>query len=144
MYPEEFESDQDQPQPPQHLSARVPESVAKGAFATGVVVMGLPGEMVLDFLQTLVQPNQIVARVVLPWQTVPSLIQAMRHNLENHAKRFGIREPIQNDLNESSPHEPDTSTSEPGPPPDNKIHAGKPAIVSAGGSRKILRRTSNR
>ncbi len=131
MNPEEFEADQNHPQPPQHLSARVPESVAKGAFATGVVVMGLPGEMVLDFLQTLVQPNQIVARVVLPWQTVPSLIQAMRHNLENHAKRFGIREPIQNDLDEPSSDEPNTSTSEPGSP--------APTTKSSGESRQLYR-----
>lgn len=103
MSHKEFEPDQAQPQPPQHLSARVPDSIAKGTFATGVVVMGLPGEMVLDFLQTLVQPHQLVARVVVPWQTVPSLVQAMRQNLENHAQRFGRRESTASNEQKESP-----------------------------------------
>ena len=117
MTHEEFEPGQEQPKPPQHLSARVPESIAKGAFATGVVVMAMPGEIVLDFLQTLVQPNQLVARVVLPWQTVPSLIQAMRQNLENHAKRFGNRDTFEKVVDESAPDQPESPPSaEPGTP----------------------------
>lgn len=74
---------------PKHVSARVPESVAKGEFCTGVVVMASHQELVLDFIQTLVQPNQLVSRVVLPWPTLPSLLKALRHNLENHDRRFG-------------------------------------------------------
>lgn len=86
----EFQPDSEKPDPPpKHMSARVPESVAKGRFSTGVVVMGTPTEIVLDFLQTLVHPNELVDRVVLPWQTIPNLILAMRQNLENHEKRFG-------------------------------------------------------
>lgn len=51
--------------------------------------MGTPTEVVLDFLQTLVHPNELVDRVVLPWQTIPNLITAMSQNLENHEKRYG-------------------------------------------------------
>ena len=78
----------DQPEP-KHVSARVPESVAKGDFCTGVVVMASPQELVMDFIQTLVQPNQLVSRVVLPWPTLPSLLKALKQNLENHDRRFG-------------------------------------------------------
>jgi len=86
----EFQPEPEKPDPtPKHMSARVPESVARGRFSTGVVVMGTPTEVVLDFLQTLVHPNELVDRVVLPWQTIPNLISAMSQNLENHEKRFG-------------------------------------------------------
>ncbi|MEM7453601.1 MAG: DUF3467 domain-containing protein [Planctomycetota bacterium] len=80
----------DPKEPPRtHLSARLPESVGTGVFASAISVMGSPNEMVLDFLQTLVQPAQVVARVVLAWQTVPRIAGALKINLENHERRFG-------------------------------------------------------
>ena len=66
----------------------------------------------------------MVARVVLPWQTVPSLIQAMRQNLENHARRFGRPPPFDNeeepddeldDLDLDDFREPDDDDLEPEP-----------------------------
>jgi hypothetical protein len=34
-------------------------------------------------------PHQVAARIVLPFSLVPSLIQALRENLNNYQKRFG-------------------------------------------------------
>jgi len=77
------------PQPQQHLSARVPEGVGHGTFSTGVLVMTGNTEFVLDFVQNLGQPAQIAARVVMPHQTMPQFIQALNTNLEMYRKRFG-------------------------------------------------------
>src|SRR5215210_4135449 len=67
----------DQPQPDgnsgqfnqriQHapVTARVPEKVARGVFSTGVIVIDGPFEFILDFVMGLVQPRQVVARVVM-------------------------------------------------------------------------------
>jgi hypothetical protein len=43
-------------------TARVPERVARGVFSTGVLVLEGPTEFVLDFVQRLSLPHQIVAR----------------------------------------------------------------------------------
>ena len=79
-------------QPRQHVSARVPESIGAGVFASATVVMATGQELVLDFLQTLVQPHQVVSRVIVPWPTVPQLIVALRQNLEKFDNRF--RQPM--------------------------------------------------
>jgi hypothetical protein len=84
----EFQNEHGGQEELKHLSARVPDSIAKGTFCTGAVVMGSPQELVIDFIQTLVQPHQLVARVILPWVTVPNLIAALKINLESHARRF--------------------------------------------------------
>ena len=49
-----------QPVRQEHLSARVPEGVGSGVFSTGVIVMSGATEFVLDFVQSLGQPRQIV------------------------------------------------------------------------------------
>jgi len=47
------------------VTARVPERVARGVFSTGVIIIDGPYEFVLDFVMGLVQPRQVVARVIL-------------------------------------------------------------------------------
>ena len=42
------------------VAARVPERVSRGVFSTGVLVLEGPGEFVLDFLQAVARPYQIV------------------------------------------------------------------------------------
>lgn len=71
------------------VTARVPEKVAKGVFSNGALIMQGPHEFVLDFVLNFVQPNQIVARVVLPISLIPSFIGALRENLNNYHARFG-------------------------------------------------------
>jgi hypothetical protein len=99
--PSHREGDPDQPRPTgepgsftqeirhQQVSARVPERVARGVFSNGAMVLQGPHEFVLDFVLRMAQPNQIVARVILPFSLVPSTIQALRENLSNYQKRFG-------------------------------------------------------
>lgn len=121
----EYNPESEQPSPsPKHLSARVPDMVAKGCFSTGVVVMGTPTEIVLDFLQTLLHPSELVERVVLPWHTVPSLIQAMQQNLDNHEKRFGGSSEFENEFQESQPDEPDSDVHNSGSNAGDGVGAG--------------------
>ncbi len=76
-----------------NLSARVPEKVARGVFATGVLVLQGPMEFVLDFVLRMNQPHQVTARVVLPMNLVPRLIEALKTNLENYRKALGAVPP---------------------------------------------------
>ena len=73
----------------QHLTARVPESVSRGVFSTGVILMTGNTEFVIDFLQNLGSPAQVVARVALPHAVLPSIIGALRTNLDNYRQRYG-------------------------------------------------------
>ncbi len=77
------------PQPPKHISARVPEGVSRGVFSTGSIVVTGANEFVIDFVQSLGQPAQIVARVVMPHATLPQFIEALKKNIEIYASRFG-------------------------------------------------------
>jgi|SRR5688572_16216175 len=97
----EFPAQPNQPQPQgntgqfsQHIqhspiSARVPEKVAKGVFSTGVIVIDGPFEFVLDFVMGLVQPRQVVARVVMHPAVVEQFIAAIRDNVSKYEARFG-------------------------------------------------------
>src|SRR5262249_15253202 len=76
-----------------NLSARVPEKVARGVFSTGVLVLHGATEFVLDFVLRMNQPHQVVARVVLPLNLVPQLIEAMKINLEKYRQQFGAPPP---------------------------------------------------
>lgn len=76
------------------VSARVPERVARGVLTTGVIVLDSPNEFVLDFLQSLSRPPQIVARVVLPPQVMFSFVNSLRENLNTFSQRFGPPQPL--------------------------------------------------
>ncbi len=76
-----------------NIGARVPEKVARGVFSTGVLVLHGATEFVLDFILRMNQPHQVVARVVLPLNLVPQLIEAMKINLEKYRQTFGAPPP---------------------------------------------------
>jgi hypothetical protein len=76
------------------VSARVPERVARGVMTTGVIVLDSPNEFVLDFLQGLSRPPQIVARVVLPPQVMFSFVASLKDNLGKFSERFGPPAPL--------------------------------------------------
>ena len=78
-----------QPQPPQHFSARVPEKVGKGVYCTGQVIHDSPKEFVIDFLQGLNRPFQVVARVVMTPATLAEFINTFQQNLDGYVKQFG-------------------------------------------------------
>lgn len=76
------------------VSARVPERVARGLFATGVIVQEGPGEFVLDFLQSLTRPAQICARVVLAPPVMGALISTLQENLAKFTQTYGAPTPL--------------------------------------------------
>ncbi len=78
----------------QQISARVPDRVSRGVFSTGAMVFQGPHEFVIDFVLRMAQPNQIVARVVLPLSIMPSVIGALRENLGNFTSKFGPPPPL--------------------------------------------------
>jgi hypothetical protein len=71
------------------ISARVPEKVSRGVFSTGAMVFQGAHEFVIDFVLRMAQPHQIVARVVLPPSILPSVIAALRENLNLYQGKFG-------------------------------------------------------
>jgi len=71
------------------LSARVPESVARGVFSTGAIVLVGGNEFIIDFVIRMAQPHQVAARVVVPHAVMPQLIGALRTNLDRFRDRFG-------------------------------------------------------
>ncbi|MCA9134571.1 MAG: DUF3467 domain-containing protein, partial [Planctomycetales bacterium] len=80
----------DRPDPSeQPIRARVPEHVVSGAFSTGVIVMTAQSEFILDFVQNLGRPHQIVARVVMPHAVLPQLVDALHRNIELYKNRWG-------------------------------------------------------
>jgi hypothetical protein len=85
------------------VSTRVPERVARGVLTTGVIVLDSPNEFVLDFLQALSRPPQIVARVVLPPQVMYSFVSSLRENLGTFTQRFGPPAPLPKPVQQNRP-----------------------------------------
>lgn len=80
----------DRPDPSeQPIRARVPDHVAAGCFSTGVIVMTAQTEFILDFVQNLGRPHQIVARVVMPHGVLPQLVDALGRNMQLYRGRWG-------------------------------------------------------
>ena len=80
----------DRPDPAeQPIRARVPEHVSSGAFSTGVIVMTAQTEFILDFVQNLGRPHQIVARIIMPHHVLPQLVDALQRNIELYRNRWG-------------------------------------------------------
>ena len=71
------------------ISALVPESVARGQFSTGAIVLVGNNEFIMDFVVRMAQPHRVAARVVLPHAVMPQLITALRNNLDRYKERFG-------------------------------------------------------
>ena len=72
------------------LSARIPESVSRGVFSTGAIVLMGNTEFILDFVLRMQRPHQVVQRVVLPHAVLPQMISTLEKNLEKYQERFGI------------------------------------------------------
>ncbi len=86
-YPSEGE---EVPKPkPSAFSARVPESVNRGVFSTGAIVVTGASEFVIDFILRMGRPHQVVARVILPHAAMGRVVEALRDNLEKYEEKFG-------------------------------------------------------
>lgn len=84
-------SPDDRPDPAdQHaVRARVPDHVSRGVFSTGVIVMTAPTEFVIDFIQNLGRPHQVVARIVMPHPVLPQFVDALMKNIDLYRGRYG-------------------------------------------------------
>ena len=87
----------------QHASAtaRVPDQIGRGVFATGVIVLRGPNEYAIDFVQSLARPSRVAARVVLSPPVAGQFVIAREQAIEKYTATFG-----------QPPHEP-----RPVPPP---------------------------
>jgi hypothetical protein len=137
----------DRPDPSeQPIRARVPDHVAGGCFSTGVIVMTAQTEFILDFVQNLGRPHQIVARVVMPHGVLPQLVDALGRNMQLYRGRWGeLPQPnIPNQMVMQAPlpsHNPAAANSPAQPlrPADNTLDAanasnqqGQGAVTSSG------------
>ena len=79
------------------VSARVPENVRRGVFSSAVMVLQCGDDFVVDFLSTIVPPQQVVARVVLTAGTFSKFVAALQFNVNEYQRVFGLltaQEPI--------------------------------------------------
>jgi len=108
------------------VAARVPEDVSRGVFCNATMILQSNEEFIIDFLSTMVQPQQIVARVVLTPNTFGQMINAMRENIRLYEERFGrlvSREPTPPTPHPATPH-PAGPTTEGHPPAASVPTAG--------------------
>jgi hypothetical protein len=73
----------------QQVAARVPESVGRGTFASGALVLTGSHEFIVDFIQSVAQPRQVAQRVILPPSILNNTINAIQKNIDNYHNRFG-------------------------------------------------------
>lgn len=72
------------------VSARVTDKVAAGVFSSGALLLNGPNEFVIDFLQRMVQPQRVAARVVMSPQAFASFLTALEENLSMYQSKFGV------------------------------------------------------
>jgi hypothetical protein len=70
-------------------TARVPEDVGRGVFATGAIVLGGAEEVTVDFVLGLGHPARLAARVILPPGVARRLVTALEESLGKYSQRFG-------------------------------------------------------
>jgi Protein of unknown function (DUF3467) len=71
------------------VAARVPEKMARAAYATGLIVLDNPAAFILDFLQGMSRPYQVAARVVIHPTFMAQLAGALQDNVNKHVATFG-------------------------------------------------------
>lgn len=71
------------------VAARVPEKVARGVYSTGQLILDSPKEFIIDFIQALTRPHQVVGRVVVTPATMEEFAAAFSKNLENYTTTYG-------------------------------------------------------
>jgi len=71
------------------VSARVTDKVSSGVFSSGALLLNGQNEFILDFLQRMVQPQRVVARVVMSPPSLLSFCNALEENLSMYQTKFG-------------------------------------------------------
>jgi hypothetical protein len=102
----------------QHLhhspaTARVPEAVGRGVFATGVIILNNPHELVIDFVQGISNPRRVAARVVLAHGVAVQFAAALEGNLARYVANFG------------PPRMPTAESPSPSPPAAEQAESGR-------------------
>jgi hypothetical protein len=71
------------------VGARVPEKVGRGVFSSAVMILQTGDLFVLDFLSIMVQPQQVVARVVMTASSFSQFLVALRANVSKYEQHLG-------------------------------------------------------
>jgi len=120
----------DEPNPEQPLqqiqhssaTARIPDEVGRGVFATAVIVLHGANEYTIDFVQSLARPNRVAARVILPPAVASQFVIALEQAIEKYTASYG-----------QPPREPRPPATQPQPAPAAAAAGGKSGEGEAAG-----------
>lgn len=79
----------DQP-PPQPRAPHIDPATSQGAYATGLVVIHMRDEFMLDFIAGFACPPRIVGRVIATPAHVKRMLRALLDNLGRYENSFGV------------------------------------------------------
>ncbi len=115
-------------------TARVLDSIGRGVFATGAVVLHGPNEFMVDFIQSMVRPSRVAARVILPPKVAEQFTAALGEALGKYAQSFGgpPADPARQAAQKAAQQGQAAAA---GANPDQPAAAGQPA-GAAGGARQ--------
>jgi len=107
--------------PLQHLqhssaTARVPDAVGRGVFATAAIVLRGANEIIIDFIQGLGNPRRVAARVILPPAVVSQFVGALDGSIGKYTDTFG-----------APPRPPVSLSAQQNPPSSNSPGLGSPS-----------------
>ena len=106
----------------QHSSAtaRIPDEIGRGVFATAVIVLHGTHEYTIDFVQSLARPNRVASRIVLPPAVANQFVLALEQALEKYRASFGEipHEPKSQQQDQGQSSEKDTAPSDISQPED--------------------------
>jgi hypothetical protein len=106
----------------QHSSAtaRIPDEIGRGVFATAVIVLHGTHEYTIDFVQSLARPNRVASRIILPPAVAHQFVLALEQALEKYRASFGEipHEPKSQQQDQGQSSEKDTAPSDISQPED--------------------------
>jgi hypothetical protein len=106
----------------QHSSAtaRIPDEIGRGVFATAVIVLHGTHEYTIDFVQSLARPNRVASRIILPPAVAHQFVLALEQALEKYRASFGVipHEPKSQQQDQGQSSEKDTAPSDISQPED--------------------------
>jgi hypothetical protein len=106
----------------QHSSAtaRIPDEIGRGVFATAVIVLHGTHEYTIDFVQSLARPNRVASRIILPPAVANQFVLALEQALEKYRASFGEipHEPKSQQQDQGQSSEKDTAPSDISQPED--------------------------
>ena len=94
-------------------TARIPDEIGRGVFATAVIVLHGTHEYTIDFVQSLARPNRVASRIILPPAVANQFVLALEQALEKYRASFGEipHEPKSQQQDQGQSSEKDTAPS---------------------------------